>query len=118
MELRVLGVLDCPNVALLDQRLREVVGGRGDVRIDHQVIDDAAQASMVGMNGSPTLLVDGVDAFAGPATAAGVSCRLYRDADGCVQGAPSVAHLRAVLTCGSESLGGVGLPDDITEGRA
>lgn len=125
MELRVLAVPDCPNVALLDQRLRDVVGVRGDVRIEHQVIDDPAQAARAGMNGSPTLLIGGADPFAGPGTAPGVSCRLYRDAEGRVQGAPSVAQLRAALRCGPESLPGLGLPaalpagvGDIAAGRA
>ena len=31
------------------------------------------------MNGSPTLLVDGIDPFAGPGQLASVSCRLFRD---------------------------------------
>ncbi|MEY9936759.1 organomercurial lyase [Streptacidiphilus sp. MAP5-3] len=49
------------------------------------------------MHGSPTLLVDGRDPFAAPGTAATVSCRLYRSADGRVDGAPSVEALRQIL---------------------
>ena len=44
---------------------------------------------------SPTLLVDGVDPFAGGECS--VACRLYRDESGRAVAVPSVAQLRAVL---------------------
>jgi hypothetical protein len=53
------------------------------------------------MHGSPTVLVDGADPFAAQSGSAGeqlpsVSCRLY-DNGGVLEGAPSVAELRAAL---------------------
>jgi len=49
------------------------------------------------MHGSPTILVDGTDPFAQPGQLASVSCRLYRDSDGHVDGAPSVSQLRQAI---------------------
>jgi hypothetical protein len=49
------------------------------------------------MTGSPTLLLDGMDPFASPGRQPGVSCCLYRDADGRLVQAPSVAQSRGVL---------------------
>ena len=49
------------------------------------------------MRGSPTLLVDGRDPFAGSAWGAAMACRQYRDAEGRLSGAPTVAALREVL---------------------
>ncbi len=49
------------------------------------------------MTGSPTLLLDGRDPFAGDGARPGVCCRLYPGPDGVVEGAPTVESLRAVL---------------------
>jgi hypothetical protein len=49
------------------------------------------------MHGSPTILVDGTDPFAGPGEAASVSCRLYRGSDWRPEGAPSVSQLRQAI---------------------
>jgi hypothetical protein len=94
MDLTVLAVPDCPNVMLLEERLAQVLEGRRDVTISWQVIADQDEAARKGMHGSPTILVDGIDPFAGPGQPASVSCRLYRDGNGRVDGAPSVSQLR------------------------
>ncbi|HEY2309363.1 MAG TPA: hypothetical protein VGI05_26095 [Streptosporangiaceae bacterium] len=88
---------DCPNVKLLEERLAQVLGGRQDVTVSRQVIADQDEAARRGMHGSPTILVDGVDPFAGPGQSASVSCRLYRDGDSQLDRAPSVSQLRQAL---------------------
>lgn len=93
----MLTVPDCPNARVLDQRLAELLAGRPDVTVTRFVITDERGAAAAGMHGSPTLLVDGRDPFAGPDTPAGLSCRIYRDADGGVTGAPPIAALRTAL---------------------
>jgi hypothetical protein len=93
----ILSVPDCPNVAPLQQRLAEVLAGREDVTVTTEVIDSPDRAAEMGMPGSPTLFVDGVDPFAGPGQVPSVSCRLYRDEAGALTGTPSVARLRAAL---------------------
>ena len=97
MHLTVLAVPDCPNVKLLEQRLMEALGGCDDVTVSRHEIADPDQASRRGMNGSPTLLVDGIDPFAGPGQHASVSCRLFRDGRGHADGAPSVRQLREAV---------------------
>lgn len=98
MELTVLSVPDCPSVGVLTERLHEVLGGRRDVRVAQRVVQDEVTAIRTGMHGSPTLLVDGRDPFAEPGQSPSLSCRLYRGAGGtAIEGAPSVAQLRAVL---------------------
>jgi hypothetical protein len=95
MKLEIVHVPGCPHVALLEQRLDQVLADHpGLVERAYRVVDDLASAEAVGVTGSPTLLVDGVDPFAETGLAPGVSCRLYRDEGGQVHGAPTVEALR------------------------
>jgi hypothetical protein len=97
MELTVLAVLDCPNEPVLRDRLAEVLAEFPDVRVMHRLVQDEADAAQLGMRGSPTLLVNGVDPFATPGAPVSVSCRIYRDEAGRADGAPSIAALRQAL---------------------
>lgn len=97
MELTVLTVPDCPNAAVLDERLAAALVDHSPLPVVHRIIDDEEQAARFGMHGSPTLLVDGVDPFTEPDVPTSVSCRLYRDAGGRAEGVPSVTALRLAL---------------------
>ncbi|GAD83341.1 alkylmercury lyase [Nocardia asteroides NBRC 15531] len=112
MRLEILQVADCPNVPVLEERIRRAVADRPvDVEIVHRVIDNAEQAASAGMTGSPTLLVDGRDPFAVDGSVTSVSCRLYPSANG-LDGAPSVSALRTAL--GLDEAEGVSDGDEIT----
>jgi hypothetical protein len=97
MKLEVLHVPDCPNTAVLTQRLQMLIVWRTDVVVECRVIHSQAEAGARGMTGSPTLLVDGLDPFAAPGLEASLSCRLYIDEAGAVSGAPSMNQLRGAL---------------------
>jgi hypothetical protein len=81
MNLEVLHVADCPNLAPMLHRVAEAT----DLPVTTIVVD--TDTSRLGMAGSPTLLIDGVDPFTG-AGAYSVSCRLYRDEAGRIVPAP------------------------------
>lgn len=99
MDVDLLSVADCPNVNLVRERIAAAAAQAGVVVDLHEreVLDDA-EAIELGMRGSPTVLLAGVDisgsADAGPAS---VSCRLYRSDTG-VEGAPTVAELVAAFS--------------------
>jgi predicted DsbA family dithiol-disulfide isomerase len=97
LDLLVLAVPGCPNVMLLEERLAQVLEGRDEVSVSRHVIADQEEAARQGMHGSPTILVNGMDPFAEPGQPASVSCRLYRDGDGQVDGASSVSQLRQAI---------------------
>ncbi|MET9953644.1 organomercurial lyase [Streptomyces sp. NPDC006339] len=96
MRITVLTVPDCPNAPAVQQRIAAALAGR-EARVELVEIQDEAGAARWGMTGSPTVLLDGIDPFAAAGAAPSVSCRLYRDADGRVDGAPSVKALCQAL---------------------
>ncbi|MHB8431195.1 MAG: hypothetical protein ACYDDZ_11810, partial [Acidimicrobiales bacterium] len=60
------------------------------------------EAGRRGFHGSPALLVDGMDPFAGAETPPAFACRTYRTETG-VEGAPSVDQIVTALTAGVET---------------
>jgi len=97
VRLTVLAVRGCPNAPVLERRLARLLAGRPEVTLTRRVITDEAEAARWGMRGSPTLLVDGRDPFAGPGPAPALACRLYPDEQGGLGGAPTVSALSEVL---------------------
>ena len=95
----LLSIEGCPNVPVADARLAEALlrAGLQHLRVEHVLVTSHEQAQALGFRGSPTVLIDGVDPFAGDAPAAfGLTCRVYRTGSG-LNGAPSVEALTAAL---------------------
>lgn len=86
----------CPNWKVVDERLATIAAERSDVTVTPRVVETIEEAERLGFHGSPSILVDGKDAFADADTAVGLSCRVYRTPDG-PAGAPTLQQLRAVL---------------------
>lgn len=92
--IEVLHVPDCPNLAPMLQRLGEVT----EIPATTREICTETEAAALGMSGSPTLLINGVDPFAqGESCGCGIACRLYRDENNQIVPAPSVDQLREAL---------------------
>jgi alkylmercury lyase-like protein/thioredoxin family protein len=108
MRVEVLTVPDCPNGPAVRRHLAEALAGRPGVSVENRVVSTTEEAARYGMHGSPTILIDGRDPFAGPGTAASLACRLYRDAGGRVQGAPSAGQLRDALAAAGRLAGPAG----------
>jgi hypothetical protein len=99
VDIEVLTVPDCPHRAVAMARLRVALAAtrtEGAV-VSERVIANEAQAAAAGMNGSPTILLDGVDLFAVEPAEPSVSCRLYPSQAG-TEGAPTVDALIDALT--------------------
>ena len=101
MSLQILHVPDCPGATALDDRLAPLVADLPGIRMTRQVVTTEEDAARLGMTGSPTLLADGADPFAGSGLEPSLSCRLYRDENGRLGSAPSVAQLRQLLGLGT-----------------
>jgi hypothetical protein len=102
MKLTLLTVPGCPNAAAFEERLAAALAGRPGVVVHRREIADEQAAAQAGMHGSPTLLVDGTDPFAPPGQPPSLACRLYRDASGRTEKAPSVEQLRQALAAGDD----------------
>jgi hypothetical protein len=115
MDIEVLTVPDCPHRAEAMARLRVALSAtstEGAV-VSERVIATEAQAAAAGMNGSPTILVDGVDLFGVEVAEPSVSCRLYPSQAG-IEGAPTVDALIEALT--NRGLGPASMINDATCG--
>ena len=104
MRITVLAVPDCPNAPVAVGRITAALAGRA-ASVDLVEVAGEAEAARLGMTGSPTILLDGVDPFAAAGAAPSVSCRIYRGPDGAAGGAPSLQDLTAALSA-------AGLPGD------
>lgn len=94
MNLEVLHVAQCPNLPAMLRRL----GQATDLPITTREISTATDAVAVGMTGSPTLLINGVDPFRTTDHAVGaLACRLYRDGKGQPVPVPTLAQLRDAI---------------------
>jgi hypothetical protein len=98
MDVRLLYFDDCPNWRLAEARLNEALAGigAGAPAVTYELVTTPEQAERAGFRGSPTVLVNGRDPFAGPDDPVGLACRIYRGPAG-VEHAPTVEQLRSVL---------------------
>ncbi len=98
MEIEILHTVDCPNwreaERLVDFAL-DKIGAEG-VPVKHTVIESADGANAVPFAGSPTILIDGVDAFPSAEPTQELACRVYFTG-GRPSGVPPLSDLQDVL---------------------
>lgn len=89
---------DCPHWRQAQERLLEALRctDRGHVTVHHRRFDTLAEAEQAGFRGSPTVLLDGRDPFAGEHPVTGLSCRVYQTPEG-PAGSPTVQQLIEAL---------------------
>ncbi|GAB3162412.1 hypothetical protein GCM10027059_15110 [Myceligenerans halotolerans] len=86
----------CPNWKIAQEHVDVIAAERPDITVTRQLIETLDQAEQVGFHGSPSILVDGSDPFAGPDAGVGLACRLYQTPDG-PAGSPTLDQLRAAV---------------------
>jgi hypothetical protein len=90
----------CPShpQALADLRAVLAELGRADAAIDLRRVETEREAARLGFAGSPTIRVDGVDPVPPPpGEPTGLTCRVYRHADGRYAPTPDPGLLREGL---------------------
>lgn len=86
----------CPNWKVADERLAQVAAERPDITLTRRQVHTIVEAERVGFHGSPSILVNGADAFADSDAGIGLACRVYATPDG-PAGAPTLEQLRAAI---------------------
>jgi hypothetical protein len=85
----------CPNWQVTDARLRqlqeEVGFSLGSTRVETR-----EEAERLGFVGSPTMLIDGRDAFPHGGGTPGLACRMYQTPEG-LRGSPTLEQLREAM---------------------
>lgn len=99
MDVTLLYFDDCPNWRITADLLDRLAEERSEVRVRRRQVTTADDAVRLGFRGSPSVLVDGVDAFADADGDApiGLSCRLYHTPAG-MAGSPTLDQLRTALS--------------------
>jgi hypothetical protein len=95
MKVQLLYFEGCPHWRTAEERLARLAAERG-IALARRVVATPEQAEAAGFRGSPTILVDGHDPFAGAGEPIGLSCRMYQTPAG-PAGSPTDEQLRAVL---------------------
>ena len=96
MDVTLLYFDGCPNWKVADERLAEVAAERPAITLARRQVRTIEEAERVGFHGSPSILVNGIDAFADADAGIGLACRVYATPDG-PAGAPTLEQLRAVI---------------------
>lgn len=88
----------CPHVEMASANLQAAAEQTpaADIVVRRTAVNTVEDAERLGFLGSPTILIDGVDPFAEPGAAPGLSCRVYQT-EGGLAGSPTIAQLSAVL---------------------
>jgi hypothetical protein len=94
MKVEILYFDGCPNWQGAGDLVRaaSVAAGIPDVEIGYRRVETDAEAAALPFAGSPTFLVDGVDAFDDAVPVTELACRVYRTESG-LAGLPSVEQL-------------------------
>jgi hypothetical protein len=90
----------CPSYPQALAELRDVLAelGRADAAVALRRVESEEQAADLGFCGSPTIRVDGVDPLPPPpGEPTGLTCRVYRLADGRYSPTPDPGLLREAL---------------------
>ncbi|MFR9751771.1 hypothetical protein ACL02S_12135, partial [Nocardia sp. 004] len=98
MKVEILYFDGCPNWREAADRVRAAVTaiGRTDIEIGYQRIASDAEAAAAPFAGSPTILVDGVDAFDDAEPVTQLACRVY-PTEARLAGLPSIEQLTEAL---------------------
>jgi glutaredoxin len=98
MRIEILHISGCPHTAGAAQRVHEALSVVG---LDHEDVDltlvsSRADAARIQFAGSPTILIDGVDAFPSGIRTMELACRVYATPEG-LAGLPTVSQIVEVL---------------------
>ncbi|MDN5760013.1 MAG: thioredoxin family protein [Tomitella sp.] len=108
MEITLLYFHGCPNWVVAEERLAQIAAERPDVNVTKHRVESVEEAERIGFHGSPSIRVNGVDAFARLGAGVGLACRVYATPQG-LAGAPTLEQLRELIS-DADQVGTAGTP--------
>ncbi len=97
LQIELLVVPGCPNEGVAAELIATAVADTGVAStVTRTVIVTEAEAEQRSFIGSPTILLNGLDAFPVSQASVGLACRLYSTPDG-LRGVPGLRDLRQSL---------------------
>ncbi|SDP10488.1 hypothetical protein SAMN04487905_1029 [Actinopolyspora xinjiangensis] len=104
VDVELLYFADCPSWYLTRERLDQALrmSGHPEVEVRLRAVETDRQARDLSFPGSPTVRVNGRDAFPTTAGTYGLTCRVYTTPDG-LTGSPTVDQLVHALRAASQS---------------
>ncbi|MDQ1250081.1 MAG: hypothetical protein QG597_4459 [Actinomycetota bacterium] len=94
MKVELLVIDGCPHAKAAAELIATALerSGRPQATVTTTLVTEDNVAQVAGFRGSPTFLIDGVDAFPASAASISVSCRVYQTSDG-MRGLPELGDL-------------------------
>lgn len=86
----------CPNWKTTAERLTVIAAERPEITVIRHLVETVEEAERVAFHGSPSILIDGVDPFAGAGAGVGLACRIYQTPQG-PAGSPTLEQLRSAV---------------------
>ncbi|WP_372592818.1 thioredoxin family protein [Actinotalea sp.] len=86
----------CPNWTITEERLAVIAAEQPEITVTRHLVETIEEAEQVAFHGSPSILIDGVDPFAGEGASVGLACRIYQTPDG-PAGSPTLEQLRSAV---------------------
>lgn len=98
MKVQILHIANCPNWKQAGTRLRDALNATGhtDAEISYVLLSTPEDAARVPFAGSPTILLDGTDAFPTDGRTTDLACRIYYTETG-LAGLPTTAQIGQAL---------------------
>jgi hypothetical protein len=96
MKVKVLYFEGCPHWRTAADRLAALQAEMG-FELTRQEVETPEEAELYGFRGSPTIQVDGIDAFGPDDAPVSFACRVYETPDG-TAGSPTIEQLRMVMS--------------------
>jgi len=99
MRIEILHIGECPNWEEAGRRAHIALAAAGapDVTIEYRLLSSPEEAARVPFAGSPTVLINGIDAFPGGDRTTDLACRVYYTDQG-LAGLPTTEQLRVAFT--------------------
>ena len=97
VNIEILHIDECPNWEEAGRRVKTALDatGHSTVEVEYRLLRSSEEAAEFPFAGSPTIILDGVDAFPGSRTS-DLACRIYRTPTG-FAGMPTVDQLVEVV---------------------